>query len=216
MRNSVSRCAFGACGQALPAMTLEFFGSVNSTIVTSLSAADGLRSPLHAGAADRCDKRLLHCPLFDNQQRRIEVHPVDRTGEGIRLVFHVFAPVPGIEFVYEPLEKLDIGARFANTTAVFFRPIRGAQVLTSIETVFAYVPEQGSERDQLMIELMTAVIDQDIDRTDFPDHVFEKCGVALASNKHPDTRCLKALACRIDVEPDDARFGTEIPAPDFQ
>src|SRR6202034_2183763 len=78
MRNSRSALAFAACGQVLPWPILEFFGSVNWTIATSIHPRLGLDISDVVGECVSVDRAVIDGDLAARgiKPRQCVFHPV--------------------------------------------------------------------------------------------------------------------------------------------
>src|SRR5580658_4721786 len=81
MRNSCSALAFAGCGQVLPSPTLEFFGSVNWTIETSINPLLGLDVRHIVG-----ERVGVHRPVVDRDFSSNGVEPRQRVLHPILVV----------------------------------------------------------------------------------------------------------------------------------
>jgi hypothetical protein len=137
-------------------------------------------------------------------------------GKRTLLRFDVFTPEPGVNLVDESLKEFDERAGLTHAAAELFFPIGRAQVLAGIDPVVADMRKQRSERRELVLVCVAAIVNQDVERTKLFRHALEEFRVTLIADRDMGARRLKRLAVGIDVDSDDPGIWAEVAPPDFQ
>jgi hypothetical protein len=164
----------------------------------------------------------LHGAPLDDDQRGIKVDAVHRIGKRAGVCLDLVAPEPCIHFVDEFLEEFDERAGCAHAPAIFRFPVGAAQILAGVNSVLLDVTEQRPECRDLVVIGVAAVIDDDIERSEFVRQPLKKFRVALIADRDMGTRTglgagrLERLAVGVDVEPHDPRLRAEVAPPDLQ